>query len=81
MTAHNGDVLVTSQLGEGSTFTLVFPLGLEKQSVDSKSGELQDSGVLIVEDDESLALLLMEEITGNGFAVRHCRSGEEAIEL
>ncbi|WP_165999451.1 ATP-binding protein [Bacillus sp. Cs-700] len=81
MTAHNGDVLVTSELGIGSMFTLVFPLGIEKQSVDSKSRELQDSGVLIVEDDESLALLLMEEITGNGFAVRHCRSGEEAIEL
>ncbi|MYL65277.1 response regulator [Bacillus hwajinpoensis] len=81
ITAHNGDVLVTSQLGEGSTFTLVFPLGSEKQPVEPKSGELQDSGVLIVEDDDSLALLLLEEITGSGFAAHHCRSGEEAIQL
>ncbi|MCA0173614.1 ATP-binding protein [Bacillus sp. RAR_GA_16] len=79
MTAHNGDVLVTSELGEGSTFTLVFPLEIEEQPL--KSGELVDGGVLIVEDDDSLALLLMEEITESGFTAHHCRSGESAIEL
>ncbi|MFK3961550.1 ATP-binding protein [Guptibacillus hwajinpoensis] len=79
--AHDGDVEVTSELGKGSTFTLVFPLIRERLPIEPKSGELEDSGVLIVEDDDSLALLLMEEITESGFTAHHCRSGEAAIKM
>ncbi len=73
--AHGGDLSVTSSLGEGSTFTTSFPiLGKEMNTP-------EDGGVLIVEDDDSLALLLMEELRASGFDVYHCRSGESAIHM
>ena len=81
MAAHEGDVTVSSVLGKGSTFTLVFPITRKKPSLSEKPSDEQDPAVLIVEDDDSLALLLMEEITENGWSVHHCRSGETAIKL
>ncbi|HXX65144.1 MAG TPA: ATP-binding protein [Bacteroidota bacterium] len=38
MDAHNGTVEVTSEVGEGSTFTLLFPLIGEQRSVNSSKG-------------------------------------------
>ena len=81
ITAHEGDVTVTSELGEGSTFTLTFPLIQEVVPLVQNSSSEQEASVLIVEDDDSLALLLMEEINESGFSVQHCRSGEDAVKL
>ncbi len=81
ITAHEGDVTVTSELGEGSTFTLAFPLIKQIVPLVQSSVLEQEADVLIVEDDDSLALLLMEEINESGFSVQHCRSGEDAVKL
>jgi PAS domain S-box-containing protein len=42
---------------------------------------LADSGVLIVEDDDSLASVLVERLARKGFAAMHARSGSEAIAM
>lgn len=73
--AHGGELSVASELGKGSTFSIAIPV------LGKTTSTAQDGGVLIVEDDDSLALLLMEELKGNGFEVHHCRSGESAVHL
>lgn len=81
--AHDGRIEVESQLGEGSVFTLYFP---RNQAVRGNEVRLSDGNgqemprLMIVEDDDSLALLLQEELQESGFAAEHVREGESALQ-
>ncbi|WLR53043.1 ATP-binding protein [Bacillus tianshenii] len=92
MKAHNGDIQVSSELGQGSTFTLIFPVIAKskvQQAIPEQSSEQQPlpahqqdkPNLLIVEDDKSLALLLKDEMKESGFIVEHCTTGSQAIDL
>lgn len=72
--AHDGNITVQSQLGRGATFSTQLPLAFIRQE-----GEGNLTRVYVVEDDQSLALLLTEELTECGFNVTHYTSGTMAL--
>lgn len=84
--AHDGEITVLSEQGVGSTFTVYLPR--EERVVESLQtiaevavSTTDQPRLFIVEDDDSLALLLQEELKDNGFQVTHLRDGEEAVKL
>lgn len=87
MNAHDGQIKVESDYGKGSTFTLVFPIiylevspfSMEvEQDMENKS-EKEKYKIMVVEDDHSLAELIVHELKDNGFLVDYYRNGKEAI--
>jgi signal transduction histidine kinase/ActR/RegA family two-component response regulator/CHASE3 domain sensor protein len=82
MKAHEGAILVDSVLGEGSTFRMYFPRNqIVLEGYEGGPLEAEDRlRLMIVEDDDSLALLLRDELKEMGFSVMHVRNGEEAVE-
>ncbi len=82
---HHGSVEVTSQLGGGSTFRLLFPVTAEqqKQAVPSER-RLQLTGeerLLLVEDEEVVRNLAIKILTNAGYRVTACADGPEAVAL
>lgn len=80
MKAHDGEVTISSVYGKGSTFTISFPM----ISKDSTESSLTNKGlykVLVVEDDQSLADLICEELNENGFEVIHLNSGKAVLQF
>jgi len=82
MRAHGGDIKVRSVYGEGSTFTVSIPLyetmadELEKGACDKAESH---GRVLLVEDDEAMANLIVEALHENGYSVRVERNGLSAL--
>ncbi|MRX73111.1 response regulator [Bacillus lacus] len=79
--AHGGDISVYSKLGEGSTFSVTFPLVLQSFSAEEEAQEAEKTGanVVIVEDDSNLAKLLQTELEESGFLVKTYSSGKQAL--
>lgn len=79
--AHNGIISVNSNHKQGSTFTLSFPiieLNVMKQKI--KGNENNRYQIMVVEDDQSLAGLMMQELIESGFSVVHYQKGYEALQ-
>jgi signal transduction histidine kinase/CHASE3 domain sensor protein/ActR/RegA family two-component response regulator len=86
--AHGGEVSVVSEVKKGSTFTVSFPLVIKmKKEETDESLSLQEktngnhAHVLIIEDDENLAVLLETELKDSGFHVKHLKEGKKALEV
>lgn len=62
--AHNGEISVTSTLGEGSTFYVKFPVNTisQKGKVDNERSKNESPTLYIIEDDESLGMLLIDQL-------------------
>ncbi|MGB8955299.1 MAG: ATP-binding protein [Tumebacillaceae bacterium] len=86
MKAHDGAISVQSELGRGSTFSLHFANGLKltrreaAAAAESGADGADKPRLLILEDDDSLAMLLREEMMENGFQVTHLQDGEQALQ-
>jgi signal transduction histidine kinase/CheY-like chemotaxis protein/Flp pilus assembly protein TadD len=86
VTLHGGEVSVVSKQGEGTTFTLKFPVGdaspvVAEDTVSLPDVSLSEFGkptVLIVEDNDEMRYYL-REILGNNISLAEARNGREAI--
>jgi len=78
-----GYIWVESEVGRGTTFTLLFPAGGSAtvsgaSPSDAVPGE---ATILVVEDDESVRVLIADELRRRGYRVLESASGDEARDL
>jgi len=84
VTQYRGRILVESELGKGSTFTLYFP-GFQNpaKAPDVTPFEVLllkgTETLLIVEDQEEIRGVLREMLQGQGYRVAEARNGSEAL--
>jgi signal transduction histidine kinase/CheY-like chemotaxis protein len=84
---HGGDVLIDSQLGKGSVFTITLPIEAPKGAPATpqrgRDGAFDGRDarplVLVVEDDPAAAELLTRQVEQAGFRTAVARTGGEAI--
>jgi CheY-like chemotaxis protein/anti-sigma regulatory factor (Ser/Thr protein kinase) len=85
---HGGDVLIDSQLGKGSVFTIILPIHAAspvispapQRAIDGTRGGTDGRPlVLVVEDDPAAAELLTRQIDQAGFQTIVARTGTEAL--
>ncbi len=69
--AHGGAITVASQLGRGSTFTMLFPW----RSDQTKIGPAR---ILVVEDEPGIALGLEDDLKMEGYEVEVVADGSAA---
>lgn len=85
-TLHGGDVSVASRVGEGTTFTLRFPIGDVSAVPADESVTLPEvsfsafdkATVLLVEDNDEMRYYL-KSILGSSVSLAEARNGREAI--
>jgi PAS domain S-box-containing protein len=81
---HGGAVAATSQLGEGSTFTVTLPV--DAASAPDRASRLSSAAtgspgpkVLVVDDDDDVRLVLRRHLERAGYQVREAADGEAAV--
>ncbi|MEK3989061.1 ATP-binding protein [Robertmurraya sp. FSL R5-0851] len=82
MNAHEGDVTFTSKYGNGSTFTISFPIVKREvtSSTDKVGVQASNYKVFVIEDDESLLDLISQELLDNRFTVTQFTNGDHAMD-
>ncbi len=84
---HNAGIVVSSQLGAGTTFRLYFPAvegtELRAGAAGARATVPRGTGqrILYVDDDASLVLLTTRVLRRLGYAVTDCAGGSQAFEL
>ena len=81
---HNGYIDIQSKLGEGTTFTLYFPitrqkLQKDKPRISSETYKGQGESILIVDDVKEQREIASEILKKLGYTVTAVPSGEEAL--
>lgn len=89
--AMGGSITVESQLNKGSKFTVTIPAeiaaheecdGTVSEECDSRGGGSDRKvKILVAEDNELNAEILMEILADNGFDAVHAENGSQAVEL
>ncbi len=84
ITRHGGNIEVTSQPGQGSTFRIWLPRAQDEAKLTSTirvSPEAMSGRVLLVDDDQEILRLLRDMIRMSGHRVTATADAEEAMEL
>lgn len=80
--AHDGTLSVSSQLGQGTTFKIMFPEArppaVESPPISHRSAG-QDRHILLVDDEKLVRNVAQRILEKEGFQVTTCRNGEEAL--
>jgi signal transduction histidine kinase len=84
-----GDLKVTSTLGEGSTFELLLPRAEHLQPCEPMPPIVRSAGhdglpeqpILIVDDDDSVRTVLVDNLTAKGYRVLESDRGSKALAL
>jgi PAS domain S-box-containing protein len=78
-----GAITVESELGKGSTFSVTAAFGIDKSGLEISprpdAGAALKKSILVVEDDESTLVLLVDMLRANSFVVSSVSSGEQAL--
>jgi len=85
VTEHGGRIHARSQLGKGTTFVVELPRGAarpaeEREDAARTPAAAPRSRILVVEDEPSLAQLLVESLAEDGHRVETAAHGAEALE-
>jgi two-component system NtrC family sensor kinase len=84
MKEHGGDIRVISDVGEGTTFVLSFPLASSagQPSVGTCEEIVPGRGqkVLVIDDEEEICRLMKELLKGFGYHVGYATNGREGVE-
>ena len=84
---HAGNIMVDSQIGAGSTFTITLPLrfrgiGLTRDAAMTGPAAAGARGiVLVIEDDEAAYRAIEQRLRESNYVPQHAKSGEEGIAL
>jgi CheY-like chemotaxis protein len=82
MKKHGGWIDVESEVGNGTTFYLYFPVAkLQPAAVEGDAREHDGGTLLIMDDDETVRQVLGEMCVTLGCDVVFARSGQEAVEM
>ena len=86
-----GDILVESEVGKGSTFTIEIPAEVKilevvreieiPEATESESFVTSDTKLLIIDDDSSDRKFMFSILEADGFDIVASESGEEGLEL
>mgnify|MGYP000736832466 CR=1 FL=1 len=80
MRAHGGEVLVTSELGKGTTVCLVFPQADGASQASHGEGTTAGSGTILVVDDEPTVLrAVARTLVRAGFTVHTAGTAQDAV--
>jgi two-component system CheB/CheR fusion protein len=80
--AHKGTVHVTSQPGQGSVFSVLFPVAVATPSMGAAGEDLTGSGtVLVVDDEEVVRQAAKMALQRYGYKVLLAEDGRAAIEI
>ncbi|MFA6567106.1 MAG: MASE1 domain-containing protein [Victivallales bacterium] len=82
--SHNGAIHVDSKLGEGTVFSLSFPLVGDTESADHETSlkhTIKKSRILLVDDEETVRTVVSKLLSSFGHEVVTCKDGLEAVEL
>ncbi|OAQ21607.1 hybrid sensor histidine kinase/response regulator [Thermosulfurimonas dismutans] len=83
---YNGEISVHSVPGKGTTFKIFLPAGESKKKSRSekktliREPKIFSGQVLVMDDEESIRILLKETLTLMGLSVETAEDGEEALE-
>jgi len=82
ITNHHGTITVSSVESQGSTFVIYLPAAQETTTVpqDSLSAMTGEGRVLVMDDEESIRLLVGEMLRHLGYEVQCVAEGKEAVE-
>lgn len=78
-----GDVMVRSELGEGSTFVVTLPAvyPVADETLPSERAEGTAGTVLVIDDERATHNLLERELGARGYRVVHAAGGREGLSL
>lgn len=80
---HNGEILVESKIGQGTTFSIVLPCSTEEMEISREDNQVKKGfGTILLVDDEELNRTFGSEILEHlGYTVILAENGQESLKI